>query len=95
MVCTRCGLVGADVRPDWRPHINKPRPGVDSHAYRRAAMPNLNSGKDWSEMDLQDLRDDMHLGTPLEQIADFLMRDVSEVEAKIAELQAEQDQSRR
>ena len=58
-------------------------------------MPNLNSGKDWSEMDLQDLRDDMHLGTPLEQIADFLMRDVSEVEAKIAELQAEQDQSRR
>ena len=20
MVCTACGLVGADVRPDWRPH---------------------------------------------------------------------------
>lgn len=20
MVCTRCGLVGADVRPDWTPH---------------------------------------------------------------------------
>jgi hypothetical protein len=19
MVCTRCGIVGADVRPDWRP----------------------------------------------------------------------------
>jgi hypothetical protein len=23
MVCTSCGLVGADVRPDWRPHTNK------------------------------------------------------------------------
>jgi hypothetical protein len=20
MVCTRCGVIGADVRPDWRPH---------------------------------------------------------------------------
>jgi hypothetical protein len=24
MVCTRCGYRGADVRPDWRPHVNKP-----------------------------------------------------------------------
>ena len=23
MVCTRCGYIGADVRPDWRPHVNK------------------------------------------------------------------------
>jgi uncharacterized C2H2 Zn-finger protein len=23
MVCTRCGMIGADVRPDWGPHINK------------------------------------------------------------------------
>jgi hypothetical protein len=23
MVCTRCGMVGADVRPDWSPHVNK------------------------------------------------------------------------
>ena len=23
MVCTKCGHVGADVRPDWRPHVNK------------------------------------------------------------------------
>ena len=22
MVCTRCGLIGADVRPDWSPHTN-------------------------------------------------------------------------
>ena len=25
MVCTRCGLIGADVRPDWSPHVNKRR----------------------------------------------------------------------
>jgi hypothetical protein len=23
MVCTRCGLIGADVRPDWSPHTNR------------------------------------------------------------------------
>jgi hypothetical protein len=23
MVCTRCGMIGADVRPDWEPHVNK------------------------------------------------------------------------
>jgi hypothetical protein len=23
MVCSRCGHVGADVRPDWGPHVNK------------------------------------------------------------------------
>jgi hypothetical protein len=22
MVCTKCGHVGADVRPDWSPHVN-------------------------------------------------------------------------
>ena len=26
MVCTRCGLIGADVRPDWSPHTQRPRP---------------------------------------------------------------------
>jgi hypothetical protein len=25
MVCTSCGLIGADVRPDWSPHVNKRR----------------------------------------------------------------------
>jgi hypothetical protein len=28
MVCTACGLIGADVRPDWRPLINKPSQAV-------------------------------------------------------------------
>jgi hypothetical protein len=23
MVCTVCGMIGADVRPDWSPHANK------------------------------------------------------------------------
>jgi hypothetical protein len=23
MVCTRCGHIGADVRPDWSPHVNR------------------------------------------------------------------------
>jgi hypothetical protein len=23
--CTRCGYIGADVRPDWSPHVNKRR----------------------------------------------------------------------
>jgi uncharacterized C2H2 Zn-finger protein len=23
MVCTKCGMIGADVRPDWSPHVNK------------------------------------------------------------------------
>jgi hypothetical protein len=25
MVCTRCGMIGADVRPDWGPHVNRKR----------------------------------------------------------------------
>jgi hypothetical protein len=27
MVCSRCGHVGADVRPDWSQHTNAPKPG--------------------------------------------------------------------
>jgi hypothetical protein len=23
MVCSQCGYIGADVRPDWSPHVNK------------------------------------------------------------------------
>jgi hypothetical protein len=26
MVCTQCGHIGADVRPDWSPHTNKSPP---------------------------------------------------------------------
>lgn len=55
-------------------------------------MPDLNSGKEWSEMDLQDLRDGLRLNSPMQELADFLMRDVEEVEAKMAELRGEQRQ---
>ena len=51
-----------------------------------ADMPNINSGKPWSEMDLADLADCLKLGEPVEQIADFLCRDAEEIEAKMAEL---------
>jgi hypothetical protein len=23
MICTKCGHIGADVLPDWSPHVNK------------------------------------------------------------------------
>ena len=49
-------------------------------------MPQVNSGKPWSEMDLVDLANCLELGEPVEQIADFLCSDAEEVEAKVAEL---------
>lgn len=55
-------------------------------------MPDLNSGRECSEMDLQDLRDGLRLNSPMQELADFLMRDVEEVEAKMAELRGEQRQ---
>jgi hypothetical protein len=50
-------------------------------------LPNLNSGTPWSEMDLFDLANCLKLREPVDEIADFLCRDIDEVEAKIAELQ--------
>ena len=53
-------------------------------------MPDLDSGKEWSELDLQDLRDGLRLRSPIAELAEFLCRDVAEVEAKVAELRDEQ-----
>ncbi len=50
-------------------------------------MPNFNSGEPWSEMDLYDLRYGLQIGTSVEELADFLCRDVEEVRQKIAGLQ--------
>jgi len=47
---------------------------------------NLNSGKPWSGLALDDLEWGMRHGQSNEQIAYTLCRDVQEVEAKIAEL---------
>ena len=51
-------------------------------------MTDINNGKPWSEQDLRDLRDGLQLGTPIDELTTFLCRDVEEVRAKIAELEA-------
>jgi hypothetical protein len=43
-------------------------------------MPNINSGRPWSEMDLFDLRSSLEWGRSIEEVAEFLCRDVEEVE---------------
>jgi hypothetical protein len=49
-------------------------------------MADLNSGKEWSLMDLADLQNSLAQGHSLEEVAQFLCRDVGEVQAKMAEL---------
>jgi hypothetical protein len=49
-------------------------------------MNNINTRKPWSAMDMADLENDVRLGTPIEMIAEFMCRDIDEVQAKIAEL---------
>jgi hypothetical protein len=51
-----------------------------------ADAPNINSGKPWSALDLEDLRYCLAAGESAEDIADFLCRNVDEVRAKTAEL---------
>jgi hypothetical protein len=50
-----------------------------------AGIPNINSGTPWTAMDVADLEDLLRDRTPVAEIAEFLCRDVEEVEAKIAE----------
>jgi hypothetical protein len=54
---------------------------------------NINTGKPWSPFDLRDLQDGIDDGTPVTELADFLFRDVAEVEAKIAELRGTEGDS--
>jgi hypothetical protein len=42
-----------------------------------ADAPNVDAGKRWSALDLQDLRYCLAAGEPVENIADFLCRDVA------------------
>jgi len=51
-----------------------------------AGLPNINGGKEWSDMDLADLWQCLADGARAGDIADFLCRDVDEVKRKIAEL---------
>ena len=45
-----------------------------------------NSGKSWSEMDLEDLRHSLDYGDTLAETASFLCRDEDEVSEKMEEL---------
>jgi hypothetical protein len=47
---------------------------------------NVNSGKEWSEMDVADLPQFMRLGKSIGETADFLCRDAEKVREKRAEL---------
>ena len=49
-------------------------------------MPNLNSGNEWSEMDLEDLTSHLAHGATISQTADFLCRDEDELREKMREL---------
>jgi hypothetical protein len=46
----------------------------------------LHSGERWSEMDITDLKRLADVGVPIEEIADFLLREVEEVRQKMTEL---------
>jgi hypothetical protein len=45
-----------------------------------AGMPNVNSGTPWSDFDLDELEELIEKGRSIESIADYLCRDVDEVE---------------
>jgi hypothetical protein len=49
-------------------------------------MVDVNSGKEWSPMDLADLQNSLTQGSSIEEVAQFLCRDVGEVQRKMAEL---------
>jgi hypothetical protein len=52
---------------------------------------NINTGKPWSDVDLADLANCLSFGTLIEEIANFLCRDVDEVREKITALAARLD----
>jgi hypothetical protein len=62
----------------------------EARTRRIAPMSNVSSAKPWSTLDLQNLREGLRAGMPILKLADFLIRDVDEVEAKVAELAANQ-----
>ena len=47
---------------------------------------NANTGKPWSEMDLFDFGNSLGRGDTMEQVAEFLCRDVEELHAKLRQL---------
>jgi hypothetical protein len=51
-------------------------------------LPTINAGTPWSSDDLADLDELVHEGRPAREIAEYLRREVLEVEAKIEERRA-------
>jgi hypothetical protein len=49
-------------------------------------MPGANTGNEWSEMDIIDLRQSIKTGDSAEATAQFLRRSIGEVREKAAEL---------
>jgi hypothetical protein len=49
-------------------------------------VPNEKASEPWSALDLVDLQSGLAFGTPINEIADFLTRDVEEVRRKAAAL---------
>jgi hypothetical protein len=49
-------------------------------------VPNLNSGKEWSDWDVEDLTSSLAYGRSVKETADFLCRDEHEVREKMKEL---------
>jgi hypothetical protein len=49
--------------------------------------PNINSGQPWSRMDMADLFDMNESGMPVAELAEYLCREVDEVQAKIDEVE--------
>jgi hypothetical protein len=59
-----------------------------------AGIPNINAGAPWSDMDLADLNELLRERRPVEMIAEYLCRNVDEVEAKLVELRRVVDADR-
>jgi hypothetical protein len=64
----------------------RPGSGSSSKVSERHGQDDLNTGKEWSAMDLADLQRCAKLNTPVEEIAALLMRSVHEVREKAKEL---------
>ena len=87
-------------RPEFRNYHEREAARLHS-LLETATTPALKAGcwggprSTWQEMDLFDLANCIRIGDPVEEIADFLCRPVSEVHAKIVELERSGELARR
>jgi hypothetical protein len=56
-----------------------------------AISPSVRAGESWSETELVDVQSGLAFGTSVEEIAEFLARDVDEVRQKIAAIRLKSD----